>query len=529
MGEESISDRIQVMMRERLALYFRCTRLSDTDFTALRLIEEIVEEDSQLFEEVEATLETNDKPSGGQSPLAPVLGPNDDDPFEIRTMQNYLELKRRTMNSVQRLLMIRNFVVRRGHLQRCEVEEFEQAACMRRYQIAASIKYQSAAAKRIIKSLEGEYWAQAGDDDQHFVWHLIIFSEGRNGPIHAEVRELAFKRIDDESLMEFREGVEAAEDDGARVVFGQIVVQKDGKCEFLPTDFALNLEGWVFPQAEDENETEIAIRRKGKVITPHRVARAENLTKTIKNSILLRKSGFAFSSFQSSHPVIAIKGERPIRRMGEMNNEANARLLSAAKSGDAQGIIESLLEGADINAVEPETGMTALHWAAHQDSEISCAALLYGTDLSAIPQEQGKRPVPISGSGLFDEILDDNFYTETGLEALIDSFGDPGTVRKALKDATATIDHEVRDKRGALANSHIPLVDDFTSRPIQSRLLTTLTQFSAMNSVREGREKVLIVPWYGYGGSPVWEDTSDWDEEDRLNAPGFPWPECGPG
>ena len=83
------------------------------------------------------------------------------------------------------------------------------------------------------------------------------------------------------------------------------------------------------------------------------------------------------------------------------------RLLVAAYGGDFHGIQAALKLGANINAVHPETGLSALHIAVGVNDILLCRFLIEKCAAGFFPDSFGRWPTLIAAECQVDEELSD--------------------------------------------------------------------------------------------------------------------------
>ncbi|WP_299283297.1 hypothetical protein [uncultured Tateyamaria sp.] len=153
--------------------------------------------------------------------------------------------------------------------------------------------------------------------------------------------------------------------------------------------------------------------------------KSSNLTRRQKSNILKYSNRFFFG------------GELLTKERGMSNDfsEADLAFLNAAKSGDAVSMAIALADGANINAIDPKTGQTALHVTA-SESEMICVQVLLG---------------------------DADFTSEVIRGVKDDTEHDPVLVDLSVRLAQAQLDPTILDRRNRFALNCAPLPADETA------------------------------------------------------------------
>lgn len=82
-------------------------------------------------------------------------------------------------------------------------------------------------------------------------------------------------------------------------------------------------------------------------------------------------------------------------------------LLRAAYDADTAGVIAALEDGANVNAVDPATGMSALHIAVGTNNLSLTQILVEDWEATFGPDNQGRWPTVIAAECRVDEVLAD--------------------------------------------------------------------------------------------------------------------------
>jgi hypothetical protein len=85
----------------------------------------------------------------------------------------------------------------------------------------------------------------------------------------------------------------------------------------------------------------------------------------------------------------------------------DSRLLLAAYGADIQNLAKAVKDGADINAVHPQSGLCALHIAVGLNDIATCRLLIEKYGAAFFPDRMGRWPTLIAAECRVDEALSD--------------------------------------------------------------------------------------------------------------------------
>ena len=111
-------------------------------------------------------------------------------------------------------------------------------------------------------------------------------------------------------------------------------------------------------------------------------------------------------------------GAGPARGHGERASPENAALIRSAFDGDLDGVKAALAKGADVNAIDPSTGLAALHIAVGTNDLELCRYLLEEAGAAIVPDRAGRWPTLIAaqchaGEALCDYIVEREAQAQT--------------------------------------------------------------------------------------------------------------------
>lgn len=104
-------------------------------------------------------------------------------------------------------------------------------------------------------------------------------------------------------------------------------------------------------------------------------------------------------------------GAGPATGHGGRLSPQSAALLRSAFDGDLDGVKAALAKGADVNAVDPATGLAALHIAVGTNDLELCRYLIDESGATIVPDRAGRWPTLIAaqchaGEALCDYIVE---------------------------------------------------------------------------------------------------------------------------
>lgn len=91
----------------------------------------------------------------------------------------------------------------------------------------------------------------------------------------------------------------------------------------------------------------------------------------------------------------------------ESRRQNNMRLLRCAYVADEKGVIAAIKAGADVNATDPATGLTALHIAVGTNNLTLTRLLVKQFRARFMPDAQGRWPTLIAAQVRVDDALAD--------------------------------------------------------------------------------------------------------------------------
>lgn len=115
----------------------------------------------------------------------------------------------------------------------------------------------------------------------------------------------------------------------------------------------------------------------------------------------------------SSDPQPSASGSRS----GSPTGDPNAALLRSAYAADMAGVIDALKQGADVNAADPVTGLTALHIAVGTNNLVLTRILVEDWHAVFKPDGRGRWPTLIAVQVRVDDVLAD-YIVEAEAKAL---------------------------------------------------------------------------------------------------------------
>lgn len=99
----------------------------------------------------------------------------------------------------------------------------------------------------------------------------------------------------------------------------------------------------------------------------------------------------------------------------------SAQLIAAAFRGDADAVTNAIIGGADVNAIDPATGLAALHIAAGSNDLFLCQRLIEDWSAAFFPDRFGRWPSLVAiecraGDAVCEYIIarEALFITQTG-------------------------------------------------------------------------------------------------------------------
>lgn len=99
---------------------------------------------------------------------------------------------------------------------------------------------------------------------------------------------------------------------------------------------------------------------------------------------------------------------RPSREQSaEDRRKQDQRMLQCAYAADVKGVIAELNAGADVNAADPTTGLTALHIAVGTNNLTLARVLVYQFRAAFKPDGAGRWPTLIAAQAQVDDALSD--------------------------------------------------------------------------------------------------------------------------
>lgn len=434
-----VSDRQVVLIRERLILYRQVRKARTGIGTVRAVIEDILASD--------ATTLQLPKDGGTARPGAKY---DKSYPLKNTSVSEFLTRKRRDITDSV-LYEIANFLCAESLLDKRQLENPGRDVGFS-LPVAGSITYfrdSVLTAPRHI--IEGEYIAEVQHAECAAVSYLLVYNNAEPKLTIAERWNNSYLRASFETATTFINRIDRGTYDRRAQYLGQIFFMSDGS--FLLVEHGVSAsDGPDGPRAAVGEIGSDALRfdqtaRPGAAEEYKRLSSFSKINARLRNNIIENKKSAIFFSKERNSLLNKFIIEQllydRIYIRGGMEDEsdvnirhASERLLQAAEADDWGAMIQALIDKADINFRDPETGWTAGHWAAHNSSYDAYAVL--------VPERD---------------------WTETFETAFFVEYPDPQSAKQAWVDATAELDPLQRDNEGYLASMRVPLVWKLNAGP----------------------------------------------------------------
>lgn len=342
-----------ILIRERLILYFETKRSELRNYSVRKLIEDIAlsmanEGEAHAYQENEDFRDEGKFSATGYT-------------LKNSTLDNLLA-RRASAISDGNLRLIRNFLLAEGFLTPDVLELCRRYPDLRLRAQFNGIAATDARLQRYRRALEGEYHAAEGGSE-HSLW---IAEPGRSKPF-VSLRVLSSKET------------------GA----AHRSTLYEGRIFLMPADTTM-----VVEVSKSENKLYCRMHRLGvheDSMILHHEARAPIIVNRLspRNYLIARRFAHKPPDERPRVPfenLREILGGRDTARMPTPEHIAwNKAFMQAAREGDLPGLVLALLNGANINIREHETGRTAMHLAAAR-ADLEMVQWLNNAGQQTIPQ-----------------------------------------------------------------------------------------------------------------------------------------------
>jgi hypothetical protein len=269
--------------------------------------------------------------------------------------------------------LLEAFLIAKRYIQDGDVQRFAQ------FNLSREINTIPAYVKTDFEIDEGIYFYEGNAENQTLLSSIIV-SKQKKQPYYCIVQKRVYNQKDNESGQDFQDRMENGRSDEHFEFTGYIDFSPKNNLEFilLQKDDHRKRLNELNITCGQENESLIIKYSKDLVERTFINNKSnKNLTKRVRSNILKKQERYT-RSYNAAPQLLILYNFSDLRRESNraILNQFDKKLLDSAEQGDAIGMILALADGADINAQDPETGWTALHWTAKTGNDF-CLTVLY--------------------------------------------------------------------------------------------------------------------------------------------------------
>ncbi|MEZ5691656.1 MAG: hypothetical protein R3D71_08335 [Rickettsiales bacterium] len=258
----------------------------------------------------------------------------------------------------------------------CYLQQGQLDAYMTNINVDTSTKRNPILALEQIKALEGVYFHEGHADNQALISHVILHKEFRKHHLNILFQECVYYKGKSENVLDYKNRLDHGKHDDERTYLGALECKDDALFLVMRAE---NNDRISLLLALDEANKRFSIVRSqdlverffANIVThpDHIQEETANLTKRQINNILMNNSRLfnydAIDDIASDITKAIIK-----RKLNQISNDYDNALLNAAEDGHPLDMIKALVNGADINAQDHNTGMTSLHYIARHANHL---------------------------------------------------------------------------------------------------------------------------------------------------------------
>ena len=320
--------------------------------------------------------------------LLHMIDTNDDSQDQADALENFLYRIRSPR--LNKAAIYEAFLIAKGYLCQDDLDRFSKMS----FKETEDTPYFTISTESCDQSEdEALYFHEGSADRETLLCSLLLTKEKSSLHYKVYLQERVYQRQNEEKGTSYQDRIDQAECNIYREFFGYLFFSKYGnklKLQEIKDSELIDIfrEGKVYKENifTIKNKNDL-IYRTFKNLNLKAVKKSEmnqldskiNLTPRIRNNIIMKSKRFLhqhnITSFNTDKFIFEI-----IKRNKTILSKQDKQLLQGAEDGDALEMILAIADGADINAQDPKTGWTALHWVARIANPFCLAVLSYQPD-----------------------------------------------------------------------------------------------------------------------------------------------------
>ena len=288
----------------------------------------------------------------------------------------------------EKAALYESFLISHGFLKKGQMENF--AAAFDSIKEYDEIMDLSEKDSDDLKKIEGMYLYESSADSETLFSFIIIAMDNKHPFLTAYVAEKVYKPEYCSDADAYQRRIDNGECDIFREFNGKIVKINEfyllELMNYSSKRIAEMRKAYIKIDDSDITENLIVTYSKDNISRKfesvgewHKIIK--KLTKRQLNNIHIERKRGVIIVPQNMHLLLLYNDHNSLRGKGKkILSEFDEQLLDSAESGNTGGMILALVNGANINAQDPDTGFTALHYVAKNADLVSLKVLIYDPD-----------------------------------------------------------------------------------------------------------------------------------------------------